>query len=245
MRGSLIATVILIWWIISLFFPPTFMPSPYMIFKDIFRIIYSGDFFVNMWPTFLRVLTGFSWAFVLSVVIGMLMGFFKPIEEYLELGILVGLTIPGLAWIVIALIWFGMKEFTAIFAIFIVVLPMVTVNMWEGTKALDKELIEMGLSFSAKRRMIIVDIIIPQLIPYLFAATRFGFSVAWKIVVIGEMLGLSTGIGYMINYNFERFSLSGVLAWTLCFTLVMIFLEFGVLKVIENRVTRWRPKLVI
>lgn len=233
------------WWIISLFFPPSFIPNPLIIFRKIVNIIISGEFFYHMYATLTRVVLGFLFAFIMAIIMGILMGSYKLAEELLDVVVLVGLTIPGLAWAVIALIWFGAKEISAVFAIFIVVLPMITVNMWQGTKALDKELIEMGRAFKATRQSMIMDIIIPQLLPYLFSIARFGFAMAWKIVVVSEMLGLSNGIGFKINYSFELFSMDGVLAWTISFTLVMIFIEFGIVKVIEDRLMRWRPTLEI
>lgn len=233
------------WWVISLFFPPTFIPSPFRIFKKIAEIIVTGEFFYHMYGTLMRVVLGFLWAFVMSIIVGVLMGSNRVAEELLDIEVLVGLTIPGLAWAVIALIWFGAKEISAVFAIFIVVLPMITVNMWQGTKALDGELIEMGKAFKATRRSMMRDIIIPQLLPYLFSVVRFGFAMAWKIVVVSEMLGLSSGIGFKIDEAFEIFSMDGVLAWTISFTLVMLLMEFGIVKVIEDRLMRWRPALKI
>jgi len=88
--------------------------------------------------------------------------------------------------------------------------------------------------------MMIRDVVIPQLVPYLLAATRFGLSLAWKVTVIAELLGLSNGIGYMIHYSFGVFSMVDVFAWTIAFTLVMVAFEYGLLKPLETRVTSWR-----
>jgi NitT/TauT family transport system permease protein len=90
--------------------------------------------------------------------------------------------------------------------------------------------------------MVVRSVVLPQLIPYSLAAVRFGLALAWKTVVIAETFGASTGIGYKIIESRELLSMKGVLAWTLSFTLVMIALEFMLLKPIETRLTVWRPK---
>jgi len=142
-------------------------------------------------------------------------------------------------------IWFGIRDAAAIFAIVIITAPIITLNIWEGTKALDAELSEMARAFRARPWLRLRHIVLPQLVPYLLASTRFGFALAWKVVVLSELLGLSNGIGFMINQAFGLFRMEGVLAWTLAFTLVMICIEFGIVKLVERRVTRWRPAVSV
>lgn len=236
------ATIIGFWQFISLFYPPSYLPGPLLVFQEMGKIFMSGEFFIHMFWTLERVLVGLFLSFVVALVVGVFMGLSNLWESYLDGPVLVGLAIPGLAWAVIGLMLFGLSEVTQIFAIFMVVTPILAVNIWEGTKALDRKLIEMGLVFKATRPMIIRSIVLPQLIPYSLAAIRFGLALAWKTVVIAETFGATSGIGYKIIESREILSMRGVLAWTLSFTVVMIALEFGILKIVETRLTAWRPK---
>lgn len=231
-----------VWQVTAMFFPPSYLPGPVLVFEEMGRIAASGEFFIHMFWTLERVLVGLFISFLVALVVGVMMGLSDFWETYLDAPVLVGLAIPGLAWAVIGLMLFGLSEVTQIFAIFMVVTPILAVNIWEGTKALDRKLIEMGLVFKATRPMIIRSIVLPQLIPYSLAAVRFGLALAWKTVVIAETFGATSGIGYKIIESRELLSMRGVLAWTLSFTLVMLALEFGVLKAIESRLTAWRPK---
>lgn len=240
-----LATLLLLWQAVAAFFPPSLLPGPVAVFRKVAQIIVSGKFFFHMAHTLARVGAGFVAAFLVSLALGIAMGANRTAERFFEPAILVGLTIPSLAWAVIALMWFGIKEVAPVFTIFIIILPIITVNMWQGTKALDQELIEMARAVRASRGMIIREVVIPQLVPYLLAATRFGLSLAWKVTVIAEMLGLSNGIGYMIHYAFGIFSMEEVLAWTLAFTLVMMALEYGLLNPLEARLTRWRRAVAL
>lgn len=236
-------SLLAVWHVISLFYPPTYLPGPIPVFEEIVRIIGSGEFFVHMYWTIARVGLGFVVSFVVSVVVGVAMGLNRFWEVYLDGPILVGLTIPGLAWAVIGLMLFGLTMSTQIFAIFMVVTPILTVNIWEGTKAIDRKVVEMAMVFRARRAMIIRNVVLPQLVPFALAGFRFGLALSWKTVVIAETFGATSGIGYKIIQARELLSMQGVLAWTLSFTLVMFFLEFGVLQLLEARVTAWRPRL--
>jgi len=238
-------TMLVVWHAIASFFPPTLLPGPIPVFQRVWSIMLSGQFLLHMGATMLRVATGFLAAFLVSIGLGIFMGVNRTAERFFEPEIVVGLTVPSLAWSVIALMWFGISELAPIFTIFVVLQPVITVNIWQGTKALDHEVIEMARAFRAGRPMVIRDVVIPQLVPYLLAATRFGLSLAWKVTVIAELLGLSNGIGYMIHYSFGIFSMLDVFAWTIAFTLVMLALEYGFLKPLETRITGWRRAVAL
>jgi NitT/TauT family transport system permease protein len=244
-RLASLAAMLLAWQAIAWFFPASVLPGPVPVLAKVREIVASGKFAFHMSQTLLRVGAGFLLAFLASLALGILMGASRTAEQFFEGAIVVGLTIPSLAWAVIALIWFGIGERAPIFTIFIILLPLMTVNFVQGTKALDQELIEMAHAFRAGRAMVIRDVVIPQLVPYLLAATRFGLSLAWKVTVIAEMLGLSSGIGFMIHYSFGIFSIADVFAWTIAFTLVMLALEYGVLKPLERRLTGWRQAVAL
>lgn len=244
LRTISLVSVIALWWIISVASPKGFIPSPPTVFSAVFDIVVSGAFLQNMFDTLRRVIIGFGLAFGASLGLGMLMGFVTYADRFFEVWVLIGLTIPSLAWAVLALLWFGTTDLSAIFSIFVILCPLMTLNMLEGTKALDRDLIEMAKVFHFPRIMIVRDIVVPQLVPHILAATRFGFALGWKVVVIAEMLGLSSGVGYMISYSFGLFDMAGVMAWTIAFTGVMFLIEFGVFRIIERRMTAWRVPMI-
>ncbi len=233
----------LVWQATSLVTPTTFLPGPAVVLGRVGELILRGELLEQAVPTLLRVFVGFTLALIAGTAIGVAMGLHRRVESFFEVYILIGLTVPGLAWAVLALMWFGITEVAPVFAIFVVVVPMLAVNMWQGTKAIDRELIEMQRAFRASRRSLLKDIIVPQLLPYLFAASRFGFGLGWKVVVLSEMFGLSSGIGYQINRSFGLYSMLNVLAWTIGFTLIMAMLEYGLLRPLERHFLRWRPSL--
>ena len=209
------------------------------------EIIRSGAFFEHLVDTLGRVAVGFALAYGVSVPLGIAMGWDHRFEYFFDIPVLIGISVPGLAVAIIAIIWFGLSEVAAYSSVFILATPLIVFNFWQGTKAIDTDLIRMAESFEVTRLMIIRHIVLPSLLPYLLAAARFGLAISWKIVVIVELLGLTSGVGFEINRQFQLYSITGVFAWTLSFTLVMMVIEFGLLKTIEKRVTRWRGDVAV
>lgn len=240
-----VGSILVLWAILAACFPPTLLPGPHIVARRLGALAARGDFWLHLRATIQRVVLGFTMAFVISIGAGILMGSRRLAEGIFESYVLVGLTIPGLCWAVLAVMWFGITEMAPVFAIFVVVLPMLTLNMWQGTKSLDRDLIEMGRVFRASRRSMLRNVVLPQLLPFCLAGARLGFALGWKVVVLSEMFGLSSGVGYMINRSFASYSMDDVLAWTVGFTLVMFAFEYAVMLPIERRLVRWRPAVAL
>ncbi|MGH3343191.1 MAG: ABC transporter permease [Carbonactinosporaceae bacterium] len=238
-----LAVLLTVWQLFSMTQGDLLMPGPLEVAQKLGDVLRQEDFFFHMQKTLTRVLVGLGISLVVALAAGVPMGLFRPVERFLETYVLLGLTIPGLAWALIAVMIVGISDWAAILAIVVTTAPMIVLNMWHGTKSIDTGVLQMANAFGAGRWLAVRHVVLPQLLPFLLAGTRLGLALAWKIVVLSEMFGLSNGIGYQLNTNFTRYSLSGVLAWTLAFTIVMAGIEFLVLQPLERRMTRWRPSV--
>lgn len=235
-----IALFIAVWGVISLFYADILIPGPLTVVDRMVEIYTQDRFFYHFKWTFFRVIAGFLTALIAATAIGIAMGTTETGQALFEVWILIGLSIPALAIGMIALMLLGLSELAAVAAIFATILPFITENMWVGTENLDRELIRMGRAFEVSTWSMITEIVLPQLVPYLLAATRYGLGLAWKIAVIVELLGMGNGIGFKITESFELFDTSGVVAWTLSFAIVMMFIEFGIIAPLENYLTDWQ-----
>ena len=239
-----LASVICIWWILYLIYP-RLLPSPLNTFREALRLISDGSFFFHMLQSLRRVFVGAAVAMIFSVAVGIYMGTMLTGERFFQPLVVVGLTIPGLMWALISVMLFGINEMASYFAVAVTIFPMLVINIWAGVKALDKELMDMSHVFRFSPWMKISDIIIPQLVPNIFAATRYGLGLAWKVVVVVEMFGTSNGVGYQVMKAYQVFNMEGVIAWTLTFVAAMIVIEYGIINLLEVRLTAWRPKLEV
>ena len=243
LRVASVIALVSIWWLLSLFFPPSLVPKPWDTFAEVGVIVTSGNFFTEMGATLRRVLVGFGLAMIVSIPLGIFMGTLRSLESFFEPPVILGLTVPGLIWAVLAIMFFGLTETSAYAAVAVTIAPMLAISIWQGTKSIDKDLIDMSKVFHASAWSKVVDVILPQLISHILAAIRYGLGLAWKVVVVVEMFGFSNGVGYQVVRGFNVFSMKAVLAWTITFLVVMIVIEFGLIGWLERSVTRWRPRV--
>ena len=239
-----LASVIAIWWVLYLIYP-RLLPSPLSTFEESLRLIGDGTFFFHMLQSLRRVFVGAGVAMLFSIAVGIYMGTMRPAERFFQPLVVLGLTIPGLMWALISVMLFGINEMASYFAVAVTIFPMLVINIWAGVKALDKELMDMSHVFRFTPSMKISEVIIPQLVPNIFAATRYGLGLAWKVVVVVEMFGTSNGVGYQVMKAYQVFNMEDVIAWTLTFVAAMIVIEYGIINFLETRLTAWRPKIEV
>jgi len=200
----------------------------------------SGQAFFQLSMTLIRVGLGLVLTMALGIAFGGIMGMSKRGETFLDAWVMVGLTIPAIVYSIICLLWLGLNDFAAIVAIGIAAFPTVAIAIWQGIKGIDLQLVGMGTAFHISRADIFRKIVFPQLLPQLLASMRSALGICWKICTTVELVGMSSGVGYMLNYWFGLFSMAQVFAWTLLFLMVMFAIEYLLFKPIENRLTRWR-----
>jgi len=235
-----IASLLAAWLILAWIFPPTIVPGPIPVFKAMAQNIMSGQAFYHLYKTLLRVGLGLVLTMVLGVAVGTVMGLSHKGELFLDSWVMVGLTVPAIVYSIVCLLWFGLNEAAAIIAIGTAAFPAVSISIWQGIKAMDMQLVSMGQAFHLSKTAIIRKIIFPQLLPHILASMRYALGICWKICTTVELIGMSSGVGFQLNYWFGLFSMAQVFAWTLLFLLVMFAIEYLIFKPVEQRLTRWR-----
>jgi NitT/TauT family transport system permease protein len=221
------------------------IPSVGEIWTSLKDIVEHGDALGQIGVSLERVLLGFALAFVVAIGAGIVMGRNALVRDVFEPAVLLGLTIPGLVWALLCVIWFGVALTTPVVAIALSAAPALVLNVVQGVRAVDPGLVEMAYVFNFDRRTRLRRLWLPALAPYLLSGARLGLSLGWKVLVLVEMFGLSSGVGYQLNQSFSAQDVSAVIAWTLLFSVAMAILEYGVLAVIERRVTRWRRAVTV
>ena len=163
------------------------------------------------------------------------MSFFGP-------WVILFLNIPALVVIVLAYIWFGLNEAAAIGAVALNKIPNVIVTMREGARAFEPRYSELASVYRFGPLGQLRHIVLPQLQPYLAAASRSGIALIWKIVLVVELLGRSNGVGFQIYLFFQNFEVAAILAYTLTFVAVMLIIELILVQPFERHATRWRRR---
>lgn len=210
------------------------------VLQTIWRETGSGELPMHLGATLMRVLVSFTLAMLIGSVIGIVMGRSRTANLLLDSWLIFFLNIPALVIIILAYVWFGLEEATAICAIAVNKIPNVIVTLREGARTLDKDFSEMAQSFRLGRWKTLTHITLPQLFPFFAVAARSGISLIWKIVLVVELLGRSNGIGFQLHLFFQLFDVTGILAYSIAFILVMLVIEYAVLQPMERRSNRWR-----
>jgi NitT/TauT family transport system permease protein len=235
--------LLLVWKAVSLFFLPTFLPSPVELVGRIASLFSATSAYLVLLKTLERVFIGLILAMLFGSSLGLMMGLRRSVGSFFDGWVMVLLTFPSISWAFLAVLWFGLSDIAPIFTIVLIVLPYVAMNIWEGTKALDKELTDMATTFRARRALVLRRVLIPQLMPYLFASLRISFALAWKIALVSEAFGATRGVGKELMYWFQGTRVDMMLAWGASFMLLMVAIDVLILQRWEKRVFSWRPAL--
>lgn len=230
------------WHLTATLWPSRAFPPPLDVLSVMVRETMKGEIPYHLGITLARVAASFLLAMVIGSAIGIFLGSHPRADRFLDPWVILSLNVPALVIIVLAYIWFGLNEAAAIGAVAFNKIPNVIVTMREGARALEPRYTDMAKVYRFSPVAQFRHVVLPQLQPYLAAASRSGISLIWKIVLVVELLGRSNGVGFQINLYFQLFDVASILAYTLAFVCVMLLIEILLVHPLEHASTRWRKR---
>lgn len=219
---------------------PALLPSPLATLQAGYAELVRGELIFHVAVTLARVAVAFALAMLIGSAIGIVLGRSRVLDQIFNGWLVIGLNLPALVTMVLCYMWFGLTEVAAILAVTINKVPTVAAIVREGTKALDRALLEMTEVFDVKPARVLTQVILPQLAPSLMAAARAGLALTWKIVLVVELLGRPNGVGFQIRTFFNFFDIASILAYSLAFIAAVIAIEAFLLQPLDRRLGRWR-----
>ena len=228
------------WQLLSLVLQSKTLPAPSAVLSTLWQELSDGELLFHLGMTLTRVAISFAAAMLIGVALGILMGSSNTWDRLLDALLILALNTPALVTIILCYIWFGLTETAAVIAVTVNKIPMVAISLREGARAVDKKLLQVAQVYRLSRRDTFFKVYLPQLMPYLFGSARNGLSIIWKIVLVVELLGRSNGVGFQIGNYFHFFDITGILAYSLAFALVVFCFEAVLLRPLENHLNRWR-----
>jgi len=239
-RLASIILFFLIWQVASSFVNIDLLPSPKNVFIKLNEEALSNELFFHTSITLKRVFLSFLIAMLIGTFFGIYMGRNSKANIFLDDWLVLGLNVPALVIIILCYVWFGLNELAAILAVSLNKIPMVAVIMREGARSIEKDFLEVAQFYKVPKKRLFFKIFLPQLYPYLISSARSGLSLIWKIVLVVELLGRSNGVGFKLYGFFQFFDISGILAYTLTFVLLIIFVEFLLVRPFEKKISVWK-----
>lgn len=228
------------WHGLALYLHNNTLPTPTLVAKVFIHEIITGQLPYHLGITLRRLIISFSIAMLLGCIIGILLGRNEKLNTFFDNWLVIFLNIPALVTIILCYVWFGLGESAAILAVVINKLPNVIVTIREGTRTLNRDLLEMASSYRIGKYKTFVHVIWPQLHPFVMTATRSGLALVWKIILVVELLGQSNGMGYQLQLFFQLFDVASILAYTFAFVAIIQLLEWIILKPLDVKAQRWR-----
>jgi len=232
--------LVLVWEGMARWLHSPLVPGVGPIFRELVKISEDGFAFSEIWVTFVRMSLGFLLALAVALPIGILSAVSRNASRFFEPGIILGLTVPGLVWALLCVIWFGVSMWSPVISVALGVLPSLVIAVQQGVRSLSLETSEMARVFRIKRSAVLRRIWMPLLYSFLVSGCRVGFSIAWKVIVLVEIFGMSNGVGYQLNAQFSTQNVEGVIAWTLAFWVAMIGVEHGIFRPLERHANHWK-----
>jgi NitT/TauT family transport system permease protein len=235
---SAVATLIVAWTIGSHHFASYILPGPGPVW-DAFQSDWDRGVWVSdVQATLSHLFIAYGLTIALGLPIGILIGRFWVIEDLTRAFLIFLQTVPTVILIVLALIFVGSTA-TGVIAVTVAsCFTYFTLNVIQGTKAIDSDLVEMARTYQASEVTIMRSIILPSVVPFFLAGGRITLGVAWQVTLFGEYLMGTHGIGFQISGAIGLLSTAEVYSWGVSVVLLTIAFEYGIFRPIEWLLTR-------
>jgi NitT/TauT family transport system permease protein len=222
-------------------FPARLFPTLETVGSAFWRLTVNGALPRHVLETLVRLFVGFGIAAALGVMLGILMGRIKWIEDTALPLVSIGAPIPGLAYAPIFLMWFGLGDLSVILLVGVVAAFPIILNTWTGVKAVKEIWVRSAQAMGAGDRSLFAKVILPGALPYIMTGLRLGLAQAWRILVGVEMLAaVPWGLGWMIFGAREFLATDVMLAGIVVIGVVGLALEKLVFQKLEQAtVVRW------
>jgi len=236
-----LAAVVAVWWAVVAATRSAIFPTPWQVVTGAWELAEDGTLWEHIGASLFRVGVGFGLAVLVAVPFGLWMGWvlaayrtFNPVFQMLR-------PISPIAWIPLAILWFGVGDLSPIFLIFISsVFPMM-VQTTSGVHTIERRYLRAAANFGVSRTVLFRRVVIPAVLPEIIVGMRIGIGVAWLVVVAAEMIALRSGLGYLIMDSRNagnRYDL--VIASMIIIGVIGLLLD-GITRLLERlKTVRWR-----
>jgi ABC-type nitrate/sulfonate/bicarbonate transport system permease component len=254
-RGTIgIVTLLVVWQIMAVAYDlEQILPPPLDVARTIFvtltlntdRWLYGPNIYEHLASSFLRAITGFAIAAAVAVPLGLFVGRFRAVREFVDPVIRSLYPIPGIAWIPLAILWFGLGNTAVIFVVFIAEFFPLYFNTEAGARNINPILVDAARCFGARRLTLLRRVILPASIPYIITGMRIALGGAWRMIVAGEMLASQSGIGSLLMEARYQFRATDLLMAMILISVVGYATERLIVGTLEKKTTeKWEVKIL-
>jgi NitT/TauT family transport system permease protein len=234
--------LVIVWHVIATadIWPNTIFPSPLEVAEDLAYGAADGSLFFGIGTSLARLIIGLAIAIAGGVVLGIFMARLEIVNQTIGSLVLGLQSIPSIAWVPLAILWFGLTDAGIIFVTAIGAIFAVTINTYTGVKNIDPNYIAAARNMGAKGSQLIIAVLIPAAFPYMISGFKQGWAFAWRGIIGAELLFSFLGLGFLLNVGRQLNDVSQVIAIMLVIMGIGMLIDGLVFKKIENKVMfRW------
>ena len=214
-------------------------PGPVIVFDSGWQLIADGSLFKHIVASLYRVTVGFYLAAALGIPLGIALGSFRIASDMLDPVVQFLKPISPLAWIPLAMLWFGIGDKPAIFLIFLsCFFPLVVATMI-AVRSINKVYFQVAANFNFSRIDVLFKIIVPAIIPDLVTALRLTISIAWLVVVAAEMIAVQSGLGFLILDSRNALRMDNVIVGMIAIGIIGLLLDFIMQLLGKSQASQW------
>ena len=239
---SFLGVIVLIagWHILSLFLDSIVLASPLDTFSSLIRMIGTMRFWGHLWTSFCRIITGIFFGSFAGFLLGLLAGLYRDIKHFLEPLRWTLMSVPAVVVVVMAMLWFGMGSTMVVFITALLLAPIVYVNTVKGLEMVEKNIVEMARVYNFSLWLTVRHVYIPAITGPLASAMVVVVGMGVRIVILAEVMGTSEGIGHALSLTRSSLETPALFAWVMVCIGIVGFLEYVVLRPVEDYVLRWK-----
>jgi sulfonate transport system permease protein len=193
-------SVLLVWELLARLgmLPPNWLPAPTLVGETIYQLAVAGDLLKHAGTTIARVTVGFLLGASAGTLLGGLTGYLQVARKLLDPSLQALRSVPSIAWVPLFLLWLGIQETSKITLIALGAFFPVYLNLSVAMRHVDPKLLEVGKLYRLSSFQMVRRLILPAALPEYIVGLRSGLGLAWMFVVAAELLGASSGIGYLM-----------------------------------------------
>jgi ABC-type nitrate/sulfonate/bicarbonate transport system permease component len=233
-----LGAIYLAWIYGSTKFEDYILPHPDSVWAAFKSLVDRGIWATEVKATLSHMFLAYVITMGIGLPVGILIGRFWAVEDLTRAPLIFLQTVPTIVLIALALIFIGTTA-TAVIAVTVAsCIPYFTLNVIQGTKSIDHDLVEMGRVYGAREPTIMRSVILPSVVPFFLAGARITLGVAWQVTLFGEYLMGTDGVGFQVSTSIKLLDTAAVFAWGLSVVALTIAFEYGVFRPVERFLTR-------
>lgn len=230
--------VYLLWALLAPFYPGYVLPAPIDVWGSFLDAAARGVWIAEVFSTLQHLVAAFGIVVVVGLPLGIVIGRSAVAEDLSRVALVFLQTVPTIVLIALALVVAGADDVSVIGVTVAGSLTYFLLNVIQGTRAIDRDLIDMARAYRAPESTIMRSVVLPAVIPYFLAGSRVTLGVAWQITLFSEYLMGTPGVGFQISSAIKLLDTKAVFMWGLSVVALTLLVEYGAFRPIERRLTR-------